>query len=47
MEERPEDEPIWAVYPTRRHLSPKVSGLVALLRARLQGRLDAAKAQFA
>ncbi len=46
-DERPEDEPIWAVYPTRRHLSPKVSGLVTLLRARLQGRLDAAKAQYA
>ncbi|MDR7103071.1 LysR family transcriptional regulator [Croceicoccus sp. BE223] len=46
-DERPEDEPIWAVYPTRRHLSPKVSGLVAILRAQLQGRLDEAKAQFA
>lgn len=46
-DERPEDEPIWAVYPTRRHLSPKVSGFVAILRARLQGRLDEAKAQFA
>lgn len=45
--ERPEHEPIWAVYPTRRHLSPKVSGLVELLRARLQGRLDAATARFA
>ncbi|RVQ69789.1 LysR family transcriptional regulator [Croceicoccus ponticola] len=44
---RPEDEPIWAVYPTRRHLSPKVSGLVALLRAKLQARFDAAKGQYA
>lgn len=43
-DERPDDQPIWAVYPTRRHLSPKVSGLVALLRARLQERLDAARA---
>lgn len=33
---KPADEPIWAVYPTRRHLSPKVSQFVALLRDRLQ-----------
>ncbi|MBS7668264.1 LysR family transcriptional regulator [Croceicoccus gelatinilyticus] len=46
-DERPEDEPIWAIYPTRRHLSPKVSGLVALLRAKLQDRLEAAKFQYA
>lgn len=38
-EEKPEDEPIWAVYPTRRHLSPKVSGLVSLIRTRLQDRI--------
>lgn len=38
--EQPEDEPIWAIYPTRRHLSPKVSQLVDLLRARLQPLLD-------
>jgi len=39
-EERPDDEPIWAIYPTRRHLSPKVAGLVAVLREKLQARLD-------
>lgn len=42
--EKPEDEPIWAIYPTRRHLSPKVSQLVALLRERLQPMLDNATA---
>lgn len=41
-DQRSEDEPIWAVYPARRHLSPKVSHLVALLRADLQPALDAA-----
>ena len=39
-EEKPEDEPIWAIYPTRRHLSPKVSLLVKHLRANLQRMLD-------
>jgi len=33
--ECPDDEPIWAVYPRLKHLSPKVSLLVALLRIRL------------
>lgn len=33
--ECPDDEPIWAVYPRLKHLSPKVSLLVALLRKRL------------
>lgn len=33
--ECPDDEPIWAVYPQLKHLSPKVSLLVALLRKRL------------
>lgn len=32
---RPLDEPIWAVYPERRHLLPKISGLVQRLRAEL------------
>lgn len=32
---RPDDEPIWAVYPQRRHLLPKVKGFVELLRAEL------------
>ncbi|QUM74401.1 LysR substrate-binding domain-containing protein [Sphingopyxis granuli] len=31
----PGDEPIWAVYPQRRHLLPKITALVAILRARL------------
>lgn len=39
-EEKPEDEPIWAIYPTRRHLSPKVSRLVNHLRTYLQQRLN-------
>jgi len=42
---RPADEPIWAVYPQRRHLLPKVSLLVDRLRAELpralvRGRAD-------
>ncbi|MCP1470242.1 DNA-binding transcriptional LysR family regulator [Sphingobium sp. OAS761] len=32
---RPRDEPIWAVYPQRRHLLPKVTALVAMLRREL------------
>lgn len=31
----PADEPIWAVYPERRHLLPKISVLVEMLRIRL------------
>jgi DNA-binding transcriptional LysR family regulator len=31
----PPTEPIWAVYPSRRHLSPKVSRFVTLLRQQL------------
>lgn len=38
--ECPEDEPIWAVYPRPKHLSPKVSTLVEKLRAELQGLLN-------
>ncbi|WP_429277221.1 LysR family transcriptional regulator [Novosphingobium gossypii] len=34
-EECPDNEPIWAVYPRPKHLSPKVSMLVDLLRRRL------------
>ena len=37
---REEAEPIWAIYPQRRHLSPKVSLFVALLREELQPMLD-------
>ena len=32
---QPQDEAIWAVYPQRRHLSPKVTALVSLLRREL------------
>lgn len=34
------DEPIWAVYPQRRHLLPKVRQLVDRLRAQLGPALD-------
>lgn len=37
---RPADEPIWAVYPQRRHLSPKVTLFVAMLRSHLQPMLS-------
>lgn len=37
---KPANEPIWAVYPTRKHLLPKVSKLVEHLRSRFQGMLD-------
>lgn len=37
---RPDDEPIWAVYPQRRHLLPKVRKLVERLRAELGPVLD-------
>ncbi len=39
-EEKPDNEPIWAVYPTRQHLAPKVSLLVTHLRANLQDLLS-------
>ncbi|KHK90678.1 LysR family transcriptional regulator [Novosphingobium malaysiense] len=32
---QPADEPIWAVYPQRRHLQPKISELVGMLRKEL------------
>lgn len=32
-----DDQPIRAVYPQRRHLLPKISGFVALLRRNLHG----------
>ncbi|RYG28199.1 MAG: LysR family transcriptional regulator, partial [Burkholderiales bacterium] len=31
----PEEEPVWAVYPQRRHLLPKISRLVEALRVEL------------
>lgn len=38
----PEEEPIWAVYPQRRHLSPKVSAMVEALRTSLPAYLATA-----
>ncbi|CDO36165.1 transcriptional regulator, LysR family [Novosphingobium mathurense] len=38
----PEEEPIWAVYPQRRHLSPKVSAMVEALRTSLPAHLASA-----
>ncbi|AIT79555.1 LysR family transcriptional regulator [Novosphingobium pentaromativorans] len=38
----PEEEPIWAVYPQRRHLSPKVSAMVDALRNSLPSHLATA-----
>ena len=32
---QPADEPIWAVYPQRRHLQPKISELMSVLRKEL------------
>ena len=36
---RPQEEPIWAVYPQRRHLPPKVRLLIDKLRVELPGAL--------
>ena len=36
---RPQEEPIWAVYPQRRHLLPKVRLLIDKLREELPGAL--------
>jgi len=36
---RPDDEPIWAIYPQQRHLLPKVRQLVERLRSKLPERL--------
>lgn len=38
---RPEDDPIWAVYPQRRHLLPKVQRLIDKLRRELPAALAA------
>ena len=35
----PDAEPIWAVYPQRRHLQPKISALIDLLRLELPAAL--------
>ncbi|MFC3444129.1 LysR family transcriptional regulator [Sphingobium rhizovicinum] len=40
---RPDEEPIWAVYPQRRHLLPKISGLLDLLRQQLPAALAQSK----
>ncbi|HEV2598966.1 hypothetical protein [Sphingopyxis sp.] len=37
---RPQEEPIWAVYPQRRHLLPKVRLLIDKLREELPGALQ-------
>lgn len=37
---RPAPEPIWVVYPRRRHLLPRVFNLADLLETRLQGAID-------
>lgn len=37
---RPADEPIWAVYPQRQHLLPKVRHLIEILKKELQGCLN-------
>ena len=39
---RPEEQPIWAVYPQRRHLAPNIHLVVESLRRDLPGALDAA-----
>jgi DNA-binding transcriptional LysR family regulator len=36
---RPDDDPIWAVYPQRRHLLPKVQRLIEVLRREMPGAL--------
>ncbi|HEX7781840.1 MAG TPA: LysR family transcriptional regulator [Sphingobium sp.] len=36
---RADDEPIWAVYPQRRHMLPKITGFVDALRRELPGAL--------
>jgi len=46
-DEKPDNEPIWAVYPTRRHLSPKVSLLVTHLRDNLQSLLSYREVEIA
>jgi DNA-binding transcriptional LysR family regulator len=38
---RPDDQPIWAIYPQRRHLSPKIARLVGALRSALPVALGA------
>ena len=41
---RPQEEPIWAVYPQRRHLLPKVRLLIDKLREELPGALRRSEA---
>ncbi len=36
---QPDEEPIWAVYPQRRHLLPKISRLVEMLREELPSKM--------
>jgi len=42
---QPEPEPIWALYPQRRHLSPKVNSFIELLRSALPPALRGETAQ--
>lgn len=37
---RPDDEPIWAVYPQRRHLLPKIRNAVEILSLELKGAMN-------
>ncbi|MDT7531381.1 hypothetical protein OVY29_22235 [Sphingopyxis sp. SE2] len=37
---RPQEEPVWAAYPQRRHLLPKVRLLIDKLREELPGALQ-------
>lgn len=41
---RADDEPIWAVYPQRRHLLPKIRNVVEMLRRDLGNAMNAARA---
>lgn len=43
-DQRPEDEPVWAVYPQRRHLVPKVGKAVEWLKRELGNGLSAREA---
>jgi DNA-binding transcriptional LysR family regulator len=41
----PDEEPIWAVYPQRRHLLPKISSLVEALRNELPAAMGSARSE--
>lgn len=46
VDHAPDEEPIWAVYPDRRHLSPKVRSFVRLLKAGLPAALASKNTSF-